>query len=164
MRRAAFTLLETLLATSLAASVGIAALSLTSLQARVATAARAQEESLALISETVRLLDEDLLLAVQQQPFGRFRVLENGVLRLVTSCRLPGEDPGLHEVVWRFDQASGRVLRSSIPLGGSLATTRAVGHGWKSFAIEADRDGIWLLGRIGDAAIPWRLPVWTEAP
>lgn len=164
MRRNAFTLLETLLATSLAASVGIAALSLTSLQARVATAARTQEESLALVSETVRLLNEDLLLAVIQPPFGRFRVLEHGALRLVTSCRLPGEEPGLHEVVWRFDVPSGNVLRSSTPLGGGAGSTGSVGHGWKAFAITVDHDALWLDGRIGDAAIPWSVPLWSEAP
>ncbi len=160
----AFTLLETLLATSLAASVGIAALSLTSMQARIGTAARRQEASLALITETARLLNDDLVQAANQQPFGRFRLLERGGLRLVTSCRLPGEDPGLHEVVWRFDEPSGRVLRISTPLGGGASTTRTVGRAWTAFAIEADHEVLWLDGRIGDSAIPWRLPLWTDQP
>jgi len=162
MRRAAFTLLETLLAVSLTASVGIAALSLTTMQARVGAAARAQEESLALVTETVRLLDEDLLLAVPHPEFDRIQLLAGGVLRLATSCRLPGEPPGVHEVVWRFDAASGAVLRTSIPLGGGEASTRVVGRTWRAFAIELDQQTLWLNGRVGASDILWRLPLWTE--
>ena len=43
-----------------------------------------------------------VLLPVQR----RFQVLEQGGLRVITSCRLPGEPAYLHEVIWRFDAAS----------------------------------------------------------
>jgi hypothetical protein len=162
MNRAAFTLLETLLATSLAASVGIAALSLTSMQARIGAAARMQEAALALISETERLLDDDILLAVTQPPFGRYRLLEHGALQLVTSNRLPGESPGLHEVTWRFDEAAGALLRISTALDGGAVATRTVGRSWKAYAIVLDHDVLWLTGRIGDSTIAWQLPLWME--
>jgi hypothetical protein len=162
MTRAAFTLLETMLAIGLTSAVGLAALSLNTMQARLGTAARAQEENLALITETVRLLDDDLVLAASHPTYGRFQVLDGGALRLMTSCRLPGEPPGLHEVVWRFDAATGAVLRSSTPLGGGEATTRPVGWAWKLFAIGLDHDRLWLDGRIGASEEPWRLPLWTE--
>lgn len=163
MRTCGFTLLETLLAISLTVSVGIAALSLTTMQARVGAAARAQEETLALITETVRLLDEDLLLAVQQPAYGRFLVQEPGALRLVTSCRLPGESAGLREILWHFDAAAGTALRSSTPLAGGVTTTRAVGRDWKWFSLELDQEALFLNGRIGTSAEPWRLPLWTES-
>lgn len=164
MRRGAFTLLETLLAISLTVSVGIAALALTTAQARIAAAAHAQEESLALVTETVRLLDDDLVLAVKQPGYGRFRIVESGGLRLLTSSRLPGEAAGLHEVEWRYDTVNARVLRTSSPRDGGAATTRAVGHGWKAFAIASERDDLWVEAVIGASPERWRLPLWTEAP
>ena len=162
MTRSGFTLLETMLAIALTGSVGIAALSLNTMQARIGTVARAQEEDLALITETVRLLDDDLLLAAIHPTYGRFQVLSGGAMRLMTSNRLPGEPAGLHEVVWRFDAATGTVLRTSTPLGGGDATTRPVGHNWKLFAIVPERDLLWLHGRLGSDR--WRLPLWMDGP
>lgn len=166
MRHAGFTLLETLLAISLTASVGIAALSLTVMQARLGATARAQEEVLALVTETVRLLDDDLLLAVKHPATGhrRFQILEQGALRVVTSCHLPGEPPGLQEVVWRFDAATGTALRIATPLEGGGAVTRRVGRAWTMFSLSRDHDLLWLDGRIGTSDIPWRLPLWSETP
>ena len=163
MRRA-FTLLELLLAISLTGAVGIAALALNTMQARIGSAARVQEEGLALIAETVRLLDEDLVLAASHPSYGRFQVLPGGALRLMTSCRLPGEPPGLHEVVWRFDAATGTALRTSTPLAGGEATTRSVGRSWRQFAITLERDILWLNGQTGSASERWRLPLWKDMP
>jgi hypothetical protein len=163
MSRAGFTLLETMLAIALTGSVGIAALSLNTMQARIGTVARAQEEDLALITETVRLLDDDLLLAANHPTYGRFQLLAGGAVRVMTSSRLPGEPAGLHEVVWRFDAASGAVLRTSTPLGGGEATTRPVGRTWKLFAITLERDLLWLNGRLRSDE-RWRLPLWKDGP
>jgi hypothetical protein len=162
MNRLGFTLLETMLAIALTGSVGIAALSLNTMQARLGTVARAQEVDLALVTETVRLLDDDLLLAASHPTYGRFQVLPGGALRLMTSNRLPGETAGLHEVVWRFDVASGAVLRTSTPLGGGMATTRPVGGSWRLFAIALDRDLLWLDAQLNSDK-HWRLPLWKEA-
>lgn len=164
MKSAGFTLLELLLAISLTASVGLAALSLTTMQGRLGAAARIQEESLALITESVRLVNDDLLGAVRHPVYGRYLLQEQGSLRLVTTCRLPDEDPGLHEVVWRFDAAQGAVLRTSIPLDGGRTLTRAVGRGWTGFAIVSTQNALWLDARLGTSDIPWRVPLWTEAP
>lgn len=164
MRRSAFTLLETLLAISLTSAVGIAAVSLTTLQARVGTAAKAQEAALNLATETVRLLDEDLLLAVKHPVYGRFALTEDGGLRLTTTCHLPGEAPGLAEVVWRWDAAAGTLLRTSTPLGGGAPISRRVGGGWTAWAISLDQDLLWMDGRIGATGAAWRLPLWSEAP
>lgn len=163
MTRTGFTLLETMLAIALTGSVGIAALSLNTMQARISTVARAQEEDLALITETVRLLDDDLLLAANHPTYGRFQVLPGGAMRLMTSSRLPGESAGLHEVVWRFDAASGAVLRTSTPLGGGEATTRPVGRSWKLFAIALEGEHLWLHGRLGSDE-RWHLPLWKDGP
>lgn len=163
MRRA-FTLLETLLAITLTGAVGIAALALNTMQARIGTAARAQEEDLALISETVRLLDDDLVLADLHPTFGRCQVLDGGALRLMTSCRLPGEPSGLHEVVWRFDAATGTVLRTSTPLAGGAVAVRRLGHGWRRFAVALDREILWLDAQTAAGGAGWRLPLWRDAP
>ncbi|MEK7415633.1 MAG: type II secretion system protein [Planctomycetota bacterium] len=164
MRQAAFTLLETLLAITLTASVGIAAVSLTTMQARVGVAARTQEEALACITETVRLLDDDLLLSVKQARYGRFEILEHGDLRLVTSCCLPGDLPDLREVVWHFDAPSGTLFRTSTPLHGGVVMTRPVGRDWKIFLIELDHDTLLLTGRVGASEQIWRVPLWSESP
>lgn len=164
MNRSAFTLLETLLVISLTATVGIAALSLTVFQARLASSARAQEDALALATETVRLLDEDLLLSVKQPTYGRFQVLVHGGLRLVTSNGLPGEAPEPREVVWRFDATTGAVVRTSTSLHGGATTSRTIGRPWRAFAIVQDQGALWLRGRIGISDDIWNLPLWTESP
>lgn len=164
MRRAAFTLLETLLAISLTVSVGIAAVAMTTMQARLSATARTQEEALAVITETARLLDDDLLLAVKPPGSDRFQVLETGALRLVTACQLPGDPPGLHRVVWSLDAASGTVLRSATPLGGGETTVHRIGGAWQAFAVGVDHDALWLYGRLGAASDLWRLPLWTDGP
>lgn len=164
MTRAAFTLLETLLTISLTAAVGIAAVTLMTVQARVGAAAHAQEDALAQITETARLLDGDLLLAARLPGRGRFQIREHGDLRLVTACRLPGETAGPHEVVWHFEPAAGMVFRTSVPQDGGEAITRPIGRGWKAFAVWRDRDRLWLDARLDVADIPWRIPLWTEAP
>ena len=162
MRRG-FTLLEVLLAIGLTGVVGIAAIALQTMQARVGSATRAQEEALAEITETLRLLDDDLVLALPGETRSRFQV-EEGALRLLTSCRLPGEERGVHEVRWSFDAASGALLRSSSPRGGGPATVRQVGRLWQtcSFSIAGER--LWLEGRLGASGQDWRLPLWTESP
>ena len=162
MRRSAFTLLEMVLAVAMTGSVAIAALSLTSMQARIGTAARAQEETLALVTETVRLLDDDLVLAAMHPSYGRFQVLDGGALRMMTASRLPGEPTGLHEVIWRFDPAAGTVLRTSTPLSGGRSTARAVGLRWKAFAIRLDHEQLWLHGRCDRSEDLWRVPLWTD--
>lgn len=161
MNRPGFTLLETLLAVTLTAAVGIAALALTNLQAHVSATARAQERSLALVTETARLLDDDLLQATAQG-YGRFEITEGGALHLVTGCRLPGDAAGLADVEWRFDAANGRVLRTATPMAGGDAAVRVIGDGWRRFAITLDHDVLWLDGRAGEADVPWHLPLWTE--
>lgn len=161
-RRAGFTLLELLLAISLTSAVAIAAVSLTLFQARIAAASRTQAETLALVTETIRVLNDDLLLAVRQPGQGRAQFGEGGTLRLVTSRRLPGEEPGLREVVWGWDADSGSVLRTALA-PGRPPSTRRVGGGWTAFAIESAQDRLWLRGSVGDGP-DWRLPLWTETP
>jgi hypothetical protein len=159
---AAFTLLETLLTATLTVSVGIAALSLTTLQARLGTAARAQEEALALTTETARLIDDDLVLAVPHPELGRFQVLADGSLRLTTSAS-PAETLGLQEVLWRFDAQTGTVQRVSTR-PGQAPTARLVGAGWRSFAVVLDHRTLWLAARHGETGPELRLPLWTDAP
>jgi type II secretion system protein J len=161
--RRGFTLLEVLLAIGLTGVVGIAAISLQTMQARVGTATRAQEEALAEITETLRLLDDDLVLALPAETRHRFQV-EEGALRLLTSCRLPGDERGVHEVRWSFDAASGALLRSSTPRAGGPATVRSVGRLWQACAFRTEGEALWLEGRLGANGQAWRLPLWTETP
>lgn len=160
MRRA-FTLLEVLLAISLTGVVGIAAMSLQTMQARIGEAARTREEALAVLCETVRLLDDDLVLAVADEGRGRVAI-EDGSLVLRTSCRLPGDEPGLHEVRWSFDAARGALLRSATPLAGGPPTVRAVGRLWQDCRFGLRDRAVWLDGRL--AGLAWRMPLWSEAP
>jgi hypothetical protein len=156
-----FTLLETMLAIALTATIGIAALSLVRMQARLAAAARLQEASLVQVTETVRLLGEDLTLAVRRGQ-DRFTITEGG-LRLSTLARLPGEAAGLRAVDWRRDAASGRLMRTSVPIAGGAESTRRVGGPWASAHFSAEDGVLWLRGSIADGQ-PWSLPLWSEGP
>jgi hypothetical protein len=109
-RRAAFTLVEVLLAMTLASAVAITVVSWVAHEK--ALAARITREADAVTSAFLveRLLRDDVLQAViRDQPR---LVLAGGALQLVTGNLAGDEPPGLARVVWSFDAGSRTLSRA----------------------------------------------------
>lgn len=137
-RRAGMTLLELLLALTIAAAA--TALTGTALIAclRLARGAGERVDALATAEAALTVIADDLAQAVA---IGgrRFRIdAERGTLACTTLHRIAGEPAGLRSVTWRYDTGRAALLRTAPGPAGE----RVVAVGIAAVRFEAGEDGI----------------------
>jgi prepilin-type N-terminal cleavage/methylation domain-containing protein len=109
--RHGFTLLEVLVACVLLAAVSTMAFSWISSESRASRAAKTRLEAMTAATIAMHLLQEDLIFAVVADGSTRFVLTDEHTLRLTTLSRQPGEDPGFHQVTWRFIPETHQLVR-----------------------------------------------------
>jgi prepilin-type N-terminal cleavage/methylation domain-containing protein len=107
----AFTLLEVLLASVLLAVVALSAFSWIGSQGRASRTTQERLEAIAAAIQAVRLLRDDLSLAVAADGGASCQIATPTTLRITTLDRLPGEGPGFHHVVWSWHEDTHQLQR-----------------------------------------------------
>ena len=109
--RHGFTLMEVLMAVALLTMLASAAISWAVAQRRSGAVVEERLNRLEIVLAAGRLISDDLIFA--SNPSTVVSPTDAGELHLLTLHHVPGEEPGQHQVIWRFSAEHSALMRIS---------------------------------------------------